>query len=132
MYIDHIGIATERADQLAEVYAACFDTPLVHEETSDEKGMRFLFLEIDRGAYFELIEPTDEDSFIGQYLAEQEAGLHHVALATEDIEAALETAREYGLDLIDEEPRPGAWGHSIAFIHPASTGGALMEFVEHG
>lgn len=130
MEIDHIGVATDDADGLAARYETLFDLPVVHEETSEEKGLRFSFLDCGNG-YFELIEPVDRDSTIGRYLDDNGGGIHHVALVTEDVHAAIETARSAGADLIDETPRPGAWGHEIAFLHPASTGGALIEYVEH-
>jgi methylmalonyl-CoA/ethylmalonyl-CoA epimerase len=129
MYVDHIGIATDDADQLVELYGTLFDAPVAHEEVFD--GLRVLFLDLDGDGYFELLEPVDEDTTIGGYLEREGGGIHHVALATADIEGALETAREAGVDLIDEQPRPGAWGHDVAFLHPKSTGGALVEFVEH-
>ncbi|MGB9963727.1 methylmalonyl-CoA epimerase [Halobacterium sp. CBA1126] len=129
MHVDHIGVATADADALASLYGTLFDAPVAHEEAFD--GLRFVFLELDGGSYFELLEPVDDDTQIGGYLDREGPGIHHVALATEDIDAALETARGAGVELIDEEPRAGAWGHDIAFLHPTDTGGALVEFVEH-
>ncbi len=129
MHVDHIGVVTDDADGLAELYGTLFDAPAVHEESFD--GLRFVFLELAGGSYFELVEPVQEDTDIGGYLDREGPGIHHVALATEDIEAALDTAREAGVELIDEEPREGAWGHDIAFLHPRDTGGALVEFVQH-
>jgi methylmalonyl-CoA/ethylmalonyl-CoA epimerase len=128
MEFDHAGIATDDADQLAELYATLFDTPAVHEEEFD--GMKIVFLDIGGDGYFELIEPL-EDGPISGYLEENGPGIHHVALETDQLEAALETCREHDIDLIDEEPRPGAWGHDVAFLHPGSTGGILVELVEH-
>ncbi|MDS0281279.1 methylmalonyl-CoA epimerase [Haloarcula onubensis] len=129
MRFDHAGVATDDADSLAGLYAAAFDAPVAHEEEFD--GLRVVFLALDDG-YFELLEPLpDADGAIPRYLDRHGPGLHHVALATDDIEAALAGAREAGVDLIDESPRPGAWGHDVAFCHPKSTGGVLVEFVEH-
>ncbi len=127
MQIDHIGIATDDALELAETYEALFDSSVAHEEEFD--GMRVVFLDFD-GSYFELLEPI-EGGTISRYLDRNGAGIHHVALETDDIEDALETARDHGVSLIDEEPRPGAWGHDVAFLHPKSTGGVLVEYVEH-
>ncbi|EFW91835.1 lactoylglutathione lyase (methylglyoxalase) [Haladaptatus paucihalophilus DX253] len=127
MQIDHIGIATDDAAGLAETYEALFDAPVAHEEEFD--GLRVVFLDFG-GSYFELLEPL-EDGTISRYLDKNGAGIHHVALETDDIEGALETAREHGVECIDEEPRPGAWGHDVAFLHPKSTGGVLVEYVEH-
>ncbi|WP_458185234.1 methylmalonyl-CoA epimerase [Haladaptatus sp. NG-WS-4] len=127
MQIDHLGIATEDAGELAELYGTLFDAPVAHEETFD--GLKVVFLDFD-GSYFELLEPIEEGT-ISRYLDRNGAGIHHVALRTDDIERALGTAREHGVELIDEEPRPGAWGHDVAFLHPKSTDGVLVEFVEH-
>jgi methylmalonyl-CoA/ethylmalonyl-CoA epimerase len=88
-----------------------------------------MFMSLENG-YFELLEPT-ADGTIAAYLENHGPGLHHVALETEDIDAALETAEDVGVERIDEEPRDGAWGHDVAFLHPDSTGGVLVEFVEH-
>jgi methylmalonyl-CoA/ethylmalonyl-CoA epimerase len=129
MQFDHAGVATDDADGLAALYESAFDAPVAHEETFD--GLRVRFLDLGNG-YFELLEPRpDSDGAIATYLDKHGSGLHHIALASDDIEAALAAARSAGVDLIDESPRPGAWGHQVAFCHPASTGGVLVEFVEH-
>ncbi|WP_440007319.1 methylmalonyl-CoA epimerase [Halomicrococcus sp. SG-WS-1] len=127
MQLDHVGVATDDAAELADLYGELFDAPVAHEEEFD--GMRVVFLAFD-GSYFELLEPI-EDGTIARYLDRNGPGVHHVALRTEDIEGALETVRERGVELVDDEPRPGAWGHDVAFLHPKSTGGVLVEFVEH-
>ncbi|MDQ2052508.1 methylmalonyl-CoA epimerase [Natronolimnohabitans sp. A-GB9] len=127
MHFDHAGIATEDARELAELYSELFGLEIAHEEEFD--GMRVVFLEVGEG-YFELLEPLEEGT-ISRYLEDNGAGIHHLALATDDIDAALETARDHDVTLIDEEPRGGAWGHTVAFLHPKDTGGILIEFVEH-
>lgn len=128
MHIDHAGIATDDADALADLYADLFGADRAHEETFD--GMDVVFLDFGNG-YFELLEPIDGEGAIAGYLDENGPGIHHLAVATDDVEAALDRAREMGLDLVDDEPREGAWGHDVAFLHPKSTGGVLLEFVEH-
>lgn len=125
MEFHHAGIATDDAASLADRYAALFDVPIVHEEQFD--GMEIFFLDLDAG-YFELLEPRDGGP-IARYLDGHGAGIHHLAVETPEIEAALARADEQGIDRIDEEPRPGAWGHEVAFLHPESTGGVLIEFV---
>lgn len=127
MNFDHAGIATDDADGLAELYADLFDTPVVHEERFD--GMDVRFLDCGDG-YFELLEPHEEGT-IARYLDRNGPGIHHLALATDDIGSALDRMDERGVELIDEEPRPGAWGHDVAFLHPKATGGVLVELVEH-
>lgn len=127
MRIDHIGVATEDLEEVADLYDRLLDTPVVHEEKFD--GLRIAFLEMD-ATYFELLEPTT-DGTVARFLENNGPGIHHVGIETADIEAALNTAQDAGIELIDATPRPGAWGHSVAFLHPASTGGVLIEFVEH-
>ena len=127
MRIDHAGIATDNAEGLAFLYEDLFGCSIAHEERFEE--LEIVFLEFDNG-YFELLEPQDEGT-IARYLEENGGGIHHLAVETNDIEAALENAETVGVELIDSEPRRGAWGHQVAFVHPNSTGGVLLEFVQH-
>lgn len=126
MRIDHIGIATEDSDVLADLYGDLFDASIVHEESVEDVWVTFL--DVD-GSYFELVEPIETGSTLVRYLEEHGPGLHHVALETDDIEGALNAAREMGIVCIDDEPRSGAWDRDVAFLHPDSTGGVLFEFV---
>jgi methylmalonyl-CoA/ethylmalonyl-CoA epimerase len=128
MRFDHVGVATRDATDLAALFDGLLDAPVAHEETFD--GMSVVFLALDDGGYFELLEPTAGGA-IADYLDREGPGIHHVALATDDVSGALDRARGLGVDLVDEEARPGAWGHEVAFLHPRSTGGVLVEFVEH-
>ncbi|AUX08967.1 methylmalonyl-CoA/ethylmalonyl-CoA epimerase [Halalkaliarchaeum desulfuricum] len=125
---DHAGIATREADELETLFGDLLGAPVAHRERFD--GMDVIFLDLGNG-YLELLEPH-EGGTIDRYLERHGPGIHHLAFATGDIAAALDTARELGIDLVDEEPRPGAWGHEVAFLHPGSTGGVLVEFAEHG
>jgi len=127
MRFDHAGVATDDAEGLAFLYEDLFGCEIVHEERFGE--LRVIFLALENG-YFELLEPQGEGT-VSRYLDEHGPGLHHVAVETGDIEAALETAESAGAERIDEKPRQGAWGHRVAFLHPGSTGGVLIEFVEH-
>jgi len=127
MRFDHVGVATRDAAALADLFGTLFDTPVAHRETVD--GLDVTFLDLGNG-YLELLEPLDDEGAIPRYLDREGPGIHHVALATPDVAAALDTARNLGVELVDERPRPGAWGHDVAFLHPGSTGGVLVEFVE--
>lgn len=128
MQFDHAGIATTDADALTDRFAALFDAELAHQETFDGMDVRFLALE---NGYFELLEPLADEGTIAAYLDRNGPGIHHIAVETGDAAAAIETAAELGIEPIDETPRPGAWGHDVAFLHPRDTGGVLVEFVEH-
>jgi methylmalonyl-CoA/ethylmalonyl-CoA epimerase len=128
MRFDHAGIATDDAASLATLFEGLLDAPVAHEEQFD--GMEVVFLDLGDG-YFELLEPTATEGPISRYLEREGPGLHHVAVETDDVAAAIDRARDRGIELIDEQPRPGAWGHDVAFVHPRDTGGVLVEFVEH-
>jgi methylmalonyl-CoA/ethylmalonyl-CoA epimerase len=128
MRFDHAGIATRDADGLVFLFEDLLGVEVAHQEWFD--GMKLLFLEVGEG-YLEIIEPMDEDGTIARYLDREGPGIHHLAFATDDIEAALSRADDRGIERIDEEPRQGAWGHTVAFLHPRDTGGVLVEFVEH-
>ncbi len=127
MHFDHAGVATDDAEALADLYADILGCSVAHQETFD--GMWVVFLDLGNG-YIELLEPRDGGP-IASYLDDNGPGIHHLAFATADIEEALARTQEAGVALVDEEPRPGAWGHDVAFLHPGSTGGLLVEFVEH-
>lgn len=127
MRLDHVGLAVRDAERIAALYRELLGCDVVHEERFGD--MKIVFLDVEN-SYFELLEPMD-GGIVSKYLETHGPGIHHLALATEDIEAALASAREHGFDLVDEEPRPGSWGHEVAFLHPRSTGGTLIEFVEH-
>lgn len=122
----HAGLATEDAESLATLLADLLGISRVHEETFD--GMEVVFLEMD-GAYLELLEPV-EDGPIARYLEREGPGVHHLAVGVADVDGALDRARSVGVETVDDEGRPGAWGHTVAFLHPRDTGGVLLEFVE--
>ncbi len=127
MLIDHIGIATDNAVAVSETYSALFESSVVHEETIE--NLNVWFLELENG-YFELLEPTKEEETISGFLNRHGPGLHHIGIGTQDVQSALDAALSNGIECIDESPRKGARGQSVAFLHPKSTGGVLFEFVE--
>lgn len=127
MHFDHAGIATREMDSMVFLFEDLLDCTVAHEERFD--GMEVTFLDVGDG-FLELLEPHEE-GVIDRYLKNNGPGVHHLAFATEDIDTALERSRDRGVDLVDEQPRQGAWGHDVAFLHPKSTGGVLVEFVEH-
>ncbi|ESP88073.1 methylmalonyl-CoA epimerase [Candidatus Halobonum tyrrellensis] len=126
MELHHAGVATDDAAALADLFVNVLGCEVAHEETFD--GMDVVFLDCSNG-YLELLEPH-EGGTIARYLDREGPGIHHLAFATDGVGRALDRARESGVELVDETPRPGAWGHDVAFLHPGSTGGVLVEFVE--
>jgi methylmalonyl-CoA/ethylmalonyl-CoA epimerase len=127
--IDHIGVAVEDLDAALELYARDFDMREQHRETVEEQGVEAVLLEVGEG-HVELIKPLGPETGVAKFIAKNGPGLHHVAYATDDIDAALSAVREAGLKLIDQEPRTGIRQSRVAFLHPRSTGGVLTEIVE--
>jgi len=130
MKIDHIGIATNGIDDAARFYLESLGLQIEHVEEIASQKVRVAMLPLGE-ARVELLEPTSDDSPISKFLAKRGPGIHHIAVHVEDIRASLTELREKGARLIDEEPRTGAGGCLVAFIHPSSKGGVLLELVEH-
>ena len=128
--IDHLGITVEDLQASVAAYEALGFTPAGTEEVPDQKVRVALFPCGE--SRVELLQSTDPDGPIGKFLAKRGPGLHHVAFRVDDIDAALEALKARGVRLIDESPRTGAGGMRIAFVHPASTGGVLMELCQPG
>ncbi len=129
MKIDHIGIAVRNLDSALKAYAALGLHPGSIEKVQTE-GVTVAFLRVG-DAHLELLEPLEPDTFIGRFVEKRGEGMHHLALAVDDIRTAMKQARRNGLAVIDEEPRQGARGRKVAFVHPKRTGGVLLEFVEN-
>ncbi|MFN2616577.1 MAG: methylmalonyl-CoA epimerase [Thermoleophilaceae bacterium] len=127
--IDHIGVAVEDLDEAVALYGDRLGMPVEHRETVEQFGVEAVLLGIGDG-HVELLRPVSPDSAVGQFLERNGPGMHHVAYATDDIDAALAAARDAGLKPIDEQPRTGIRGTRVAFLHPKSTGGVLTELVE--
>jgi methylmalonyl-CoA/ethylmalonyl-CoA epimerase len=127
--IDHIGIAVTDLEASAELYSQQFDMREQHRETVEEQGVEAVLYEVGDG-HIELIKPLSDESGVAKFIARNGEGMHHVAYAVDDIDAALERVRAAGLRLIDEEPRRGIRGSRVAFLHPKSTAGVLTEIVE--
>jgi len=122
--VDHVGIATRDAVGLVFAFARVFD--LTADEPQRVGKHRIRFVQTG-GATLELVEPAEDDAPIAKFLATRGPGLHHVCLRVPDIDAALADLKARGIRLVDEVPRRGANGARIAFIHPSSTGGILIE-----
>ena len=126
--IAHIGIAVRELGSILPFYRDVLglpDTPL-----DDADGARIAGLEVG-DALVELLEPAASDSPIAKFVAKRGPGIHHVCFAVDDLDATLERCRTAGVRLIDEAPRVGAEGKRIAFLHPSSTGGVLVELTEY-
>jgi len=124
----HIGIAVRDLDAAMERYRAFGLSPGTVEIVPSE-GVRLAFLETG-GVRIELLESLQPDGVIARFLETRGEGIHHVAFATQDIVAEMARLRDAGFELVDREPREGSHGRRVAFIHPRSAHGVLLELVE--
>jgi len=127
--IDHIGVAVEDLDGAVALYQDRLGMREQHRETVEAFGVDAVLLEIGDG-HVELLSPLSSESAVGRFIEKNGPGIHHVAYQTDDLDSALDSVRGAGLELIDEQPRPGIRGSRVAFLHPRSTGGVLTELVE--
>ena len=132
--VSHVGIVVNDLQSAIETYRALTGSePLATHEVPDQKVRVAMFggggVEDGR---VELLQATSDDSPIAKYLAKRGEGLHHICIYVDDIEARLEELKSAGFDLIDSKPRIGAEGHRIAFVHPKSSHGVLIELEEKG
>jgi len=126
--IAHVGIATQSIAAAAEFYS-CLGLELNRVEVVEDQKVKVAILEVGDSA-IELIEATQEDSLIQRFVDKRGPGLHHMTLEVDNLEEQLAFLREKGIKLIDEKPRQGAEGSLIAFVHPDSTGGVLIELFQ--
>jgi methylmalonyl-CoA/ethylmalonyl-CoA epimerase len=151
--IDHVGIACRDLDAAIERYRATFGLEVVSLEVNSEQGVREAMLAVggssggvaglggssggvagavagSSGGYVQLLEPLGPDTPVGRFLARRGEGLHHVGYGVEDVSQALAAIGGSGVRLLDQRPRHGSMGASIAFLHPADLGGVLTELVQ--
>ena len=124
--LDHIGIAVSNLDEALAFYRDALGLDIEAPEDVASQKVRAHFIDAG-GAALELLEATDPSSPIAKYLQKHGPGLHHITLRVDDIVAALAQLKARGVRLIDETPRPGAHGSLVAFIHPSSAHGVLVE-----
>jgi methylmalonyl-CoA/ethylmalonyl-CoA epimerase len=127
--IDHIGIAAKAIDQVAPFWNAILGLPIAGRETVQEQKATTAFLPVGESE-IEILESTAPDGAIAKFIESRGEGIQHIALRVDNIEEALKELKEKGVRLIDEKPRRGAGGAKIAFIHPKSTNGVLLELSE--
>ena len=129
MKIDHIAIATEKIDEALTLWRDILGLAVESTEEVTEQGVRVAMLPIGE-SHIELLEPLSPETPVGKFLKKRGPGLHHVAVKVEDINASLAHLKEQGVRLIDENPRVGAGGCLVAFVHPSATNGVLLELVQ--
>jgi methylmalonyl-CoA/ethylmalonyl-CoA epimerase len=127
--VDHIGIAVKSIDEALAFWQSALGVKCTGVEEVEEQKVKTAFLPIG-DTEVELLEATSEESPVAKFIEKKGEGIHHLAIRVENLEAALAELKEKGIRLIDETPRYGAGGAKIAFVHPKSTGGILLEISE--
>lgn len=127
--IEHLGIAVENIDAGIKLYEQLLDGSCYKIEEVESEGVKTAFFQIG-DSKIELLQPTSEESAIAKFIDKKGEGLHHVAYAVKNIEAKIEDLKAQGYRMIHDHPKPGADNKKIAFLHPKSTKGVLVELCE--
>jgi len=129
-HVDHLGFAVRNIDDAVAFYSRAFDLSEWERIDMPERHMAVAVARVN-DTLLELIAPTSEEAAFAKFLDERGPGMHHIAYRVDDIAAALMSVKERGIQLIDEQPRPGLHNTLVAFLHPKSTQGVLIELVQH-
>jgi methylmalonyl-CoA epimerase len=127
--IDHVAIAVHDLDSAIAYYADTFGATVTHRERVEPDGVEEALLKV-ADSYIQLLTPTREDSPVAKYLAKRGEGLHHVGYRVTDCAEVLQSVKDHGGQVIDEVPRPGSRGTTVAFVHPKGAFGTLIELVQ--
>ncbi|HET9248343.1 MAG TPA: methylmalonyl-CoA epimerase [Actinomycetota bacterium] len=127
--IDHVGIAVADLDDAVELYRRTFGLEPTHRERMADQGVEEVLFAVG-GSYVQLLGSLGPDTPVGRFLGKRGPGVHHLGYRVANVAEALERLRGEGVTLIDETPRRGSRGTTIAFVHPKSLGGVLVELVE--
>ena len=128
--LDHIGIAVSQIEPALELYKNLFGLALESRDHIKESKVDVAFMRLDN-TLIELVAPAEGNTSLQKFLATRGHGLHHICFKVTDIVAELRRLEKAGVELIDKNPRPGAHGSKIAFLHPSTTDGVLIELCEH-
>ena len=127
--VDHVGIAVRDLEAAIAFYESAFGVKCSHRETVEEQGVEEAMFRVGE-SWIQLLRPLGPDTPVGKYIEKRGEGVHHVGYGVSDLVAALEHLRSEGMQLIDEKPRRGSRGAQVAFVHPRSVGGVLVELVQ--
>ena len=127
--IDHVAIAVNDLEAALDYYRTTFGATLAHRERIDSDGVEEALIKV-ADSYIQLVSPTGPESPVAKFLERRGEGLHHVGYRVTDCAAALQAVRDAGGNLIDEAPRPGSRGTTVAFVHPKGAFGTLIELVQ--
>ena len=131
MKIDHLGIAVRSLEDSVRFYEGVLGLGVSGRETVPDQGVNVAMLPVG-DSRIELLEPLSEDSVVGRFIARRGEGLHHICYEVDDLQSKLDELGARGVRLLDGYPRRGAQGKLVAFLHPASANGVLVELVEKG
>ncbi len=131
-FLYHVAIAVKDIGKAEDIYSKLLGLRVIHREDVVNYGVKTSMLrsKSGEGTAIELIEPLDENSPISEFLKKRGEGVHHICFLVDDIESSLEALKKEGVRLIDEHPRPGSYNCKVAFIHPKSMNGVLVELAE--
>ena len=129
--VDHVGIAVEDLEEAVRLYGRAFGIEPAHREAVEDQGVEEVLFRVGTSS-IQLLGSLGPETPVGRFLATRGPGVHHVAYRVDDVVAALERLRAEGVPLIDEAPRSGSRGTTIAFVHPKGMGGVLVELVQEG
>jgi methylmalonyl-CoA/ethylmalonyl-CoA epimerase len=127
--VDHVAIAVHDLEAAIAWYEEAFGATVEHRETVESDGVEEALLAV-ADSYVQLLTPTSDDSPVAKYLEKKGEGIHHLGYRVDDCAAALEAVKATGARVIDEAPRPGSRGTTVAFVHPKTAFGTLIELVE--
>jgi len=127
--IDHVAIAVHDLEAAIDYYRSTFGCEVEHREVVESDGVEEALLKV-ADSYIQLLTPTRADSPVAKYLEKKGEGLHHIGYRVADCGAALDSVKRNGHKVIDEAPRPGSRGTTVAFIHPKTAYGTLIELVQ--
>lgn len=127
--VDHIGIAVKSLEAALPFYTEVLRLPLIKIEEVDSQKVKVAFIQAGE-TKLELLEPTSGESAVAKFIEKRGEGIHHVALGVSSIKERIAELKEKGIRMVDEQPRPGAGGADIAFMHPKSASGVLFELCE--
>jgi len=128
--ISHVAFAVANLDRACEFYRDVMGAEIVGRKIVPEQKAEVAFVRLPGTAKLELLAPTSDDSPVGRFLAKHGPGIHHICFEVDDLKRQLESLADHGVKLVDTKPRRGAEGDQIAFLHPASTLGALIELCQ--
>ncbi|MDD3580301.1 MAG: methylmalonyl-CoA epimerase [Desulfobacca sp.] len=128
--IDHLGIAVKELEPVKKLYSEGLNLTSHHEEVVESQKVKVCFFKVGE-TNLELLLATSPDSPVAKFIDKNGEGIHHIALEVDDIAAAVEELKAAGVRMVDDKPREGAHGAQVAFIHPKSTHGVLIELCQH-